>query len=355
MVVVSSPEAAETVLAAGEHLLTGAASRRLLPILGRGSLPCLDGEAHTERRRTLLPGFSHLSRHAGWIEDAFARELAQWPHDRPVRALPRLRRVALHVAARIVLGEEPPGLARRLDDYVAGRAAIATWLPRLAPARRLLTERRDALDQLLLEAIRTGADGAAAALVGAGLDTAVVLEELRTLLLVAHESTACALAWTLERLARHPHVLDRLRDGEDEYLEAVVREVLRDRPPVLDAVRLAAAPLDLPRGPCVASGVIAMVAPWLVHHRSDLYPIPHRFEPERFLDGKPRPDGYVPFGGGPRRCLGGQLATIELKALIRTVARATVLAPADPRPERSRLVGTAVAPARGAAVVLARR
>lgn len=355
--VVASPELiAHLVLTPRDDLHTGEATRRVLPILGERSLPALDGAEHAERRRLLLPVFGgrRLAAHTASIEAALAAELARWPRGQPLRALPHLRPLTLAIAAELTLGERPAALERRLQDYVAGRAATGAWLPALIPARRVLEARRRRLDGFLLERVRSPAPGphALAALLEAGLEEQAIVEELRTLLLVGHESTACALAWALERLARHPEVLERLRAGDGDYAEAVAREVLRSRPPVLDAVRLATRPLELDGGIRLAAGTIVMAAPLLLHHRPDLYPAPERFRPERFLIERPADGAYLPFGGGARRCLGAQLALLELKALLRVLADGYALAPTGPALERTRLIGTAVAPARGAEITL---
>jgi len=357
LVVISSPELiTELIVTPNDDLRCGEATRRVLPILGEQALPCLDGDEHSARRRTLLPVFGgrRLDAHADRVEAAIAAELARWPQAEPLRALPRLRSLALALAGEIVLGAKPPQLEERLQRYVAGRAAIAGWFPRLQPARLVLERRRRELDELLLELVRRPPPGehALSALLASGLEPELVAEELRALLLVAHESTACALAWTLERLAHHPHVLERLRDGEETYLDGVAREVLRARPPVLDAVRLASRPVALPDGRTIPAGTIVMATPLLLHHRADLYPDPAAFRPERFLAGKPPEGTDIAFGGGERRCLGAQLATLEIKTLLRVLADRYAVLPAAAAPERARLLGTAVAPARGARVIV---
>lgn len=359
--VVSSPQAIPRLLAApGDELLTGEATRRLLPILGERSLPCLDGPEHRLRRRLLLPAFSgrHLATQAERIEATVAAELGSWPLRRPLATLPQLRRLALALASRPILGDDrpPAELEMLLHASVSGRAALGAWFPALAPARRNLERSRQRLERLLSEQTRRPPPGehALTVLLDAGLDEETILAELRTLLIVAHESTACALAWALELLAREPHVLERLRDGDESYTDAVASEILRLRPPVLDAVRLATRPLELADGARLEAGTIAMAAPLLVQQRPDLFPDPDRFRPERFLEGKPPPHAYIPFGGGERRCLGAQLALLELKALLRVLAARFTLAPARPAPERMRLVGTAIAPAQGACVLLDR-
>jgi cytochrome P450 len=158
-------------------------------------------------------------------------------------------------------------------------------------------------------------------------------DELVTLLVAGHETTATALSWALERLARHPTAWRRLREGDEEYLDAVVKETLRLRPVLPIVVRRLTAPMtiggfDLPAGVSVAPCI------QLVHRRPDVYPEPRAFRPERFLE---RPAGtytWIPFGGGVRRCLGASFAQFEMAAVLRVLARrAAALTPDRPAPE----------------------
>jgi cytochrome P450 len=158
---------------------------------------------------------------------------------------------------------------------------------------------------------------------GEGLTDLELRDELMTLLLAGHETTASALSWTLERLVRHPEMLDRLeaevRAGEsEEYLDAVIKETLRLRPVVPAVGRYLTAPLEI--GPHVLpEGVYVNLSIVLLHRRPDLYPDPLAFRPERFLE---RPAGtyeWIPFGGGVRRCLGASFALFEMKVVLREI------------------------------------
>ena len=173
-----------------------------------------------------------------------------------------------------------------------------------------------------------------------------------TLLAAGHETTAGALAWALERLARHPAVLERLREDGDAYLDAVVKEVLRVRPVLSATPRKAAVPYTV-GGWTVPAGIHVTPSPYLAHRRPELWPDPTAFRPERFLDGAPEPLTWLPFGGGTRRCAGAAFATMELKAVLATVAGSVTLRPDRPAGERMRRRGVTLMPARGGRVAAA--
>ena len=145
-------------------------------------------------------------------------------------------------------------------------------------------------------------------------------DELLTLLVAGHETTATALSWALERLARHPGAWARLREGDEAYLDAVIKETLRLRPVVPIVLRRLKAPMEI-GGFALPAGVSAVPCIYLMHRREDLYPDPRAFRPERFLE---RPAGtytWIPFGGGVRRCLGASFAQFEMAAVLRVLAR----------------------------------
>jgi len=173
-----------------------------------------------------------------------------------------------------------------------------------------------------------------------------------------HETTATGLAWAMERLLRAPRVLARLREslaaGEEEYLEATVKETLRARPVIVDVARKLTRPIEI-GGYRLAAGTFAMAAIAPLHYREDLFPEPEEFRPERFL-GEERPDNYawIPFGGGVRRCIGAAFAEYEMRVVLREfVGRAELSAP-DPRPEKVKVRNITLAPGRGARVRLDR-
>ena len=157
------------------------------------------------------------------------------------------------------------------------------------------------------------------------------------MLVAGHETTATALAWALERLARSPDALDRLEAevdaGEDAYLDATAAETLRIRPVVPFALRELTEPMTI-GGVDLPAGARAAPCAWLVHRRPDLYPDPESFRPERFLDTPPGTYTWIPFGGGTRRCLGASFSMFEMKRVLRTVVSARRPTPST-RPTRA--------------------
>ena len=176
-------------------------------------------------------------------------------------------------------------------------------------------------------------------------------DQLVTLLAAGHETTATALAWALERLARHPHALARLRAGDEDYLDATVNEVLRIRPSLSIAPRKTLVPFQL-GGWEIPPGVHVAPCLYLTHRRAELYADPTAFRPERFLDGAARA-GYtfIPFGGGTRRCIGAAFATMELREVLRVVGARVTLRPERAEGERMRRRGVTLSPSRGARVI----
>jgi cytochrome P450 len=190
-------------------------------------------------------------------------------------------------------------------------------------------------------------------LTAGAMDDVTLKDELLTLLVAGHETTATALAWALERLARHPQAWARLKSGDEDYLDAVIKETLRLRPVIPIVLRVLKAPLtvaglDLPAGVAVAPCLL------MVHTRADVYPDPYAFRPERFLDQPAGTYTWIPFGGGVRRCLGASFAIFEMKAVLRAVTRhIDSLAPDRPQSERVIRRAVTLTPRRGARVVAA--
>ena len=341
-------------------LRAGEATRRVLPLLA-GSILCADGERHERRHRALLPAFraSRVAARTERIEWLAQRTFDSLPRGRRVPLLPPLRRLTFAVLTEAVLGttddEFTAELQRRFNRYLSGPPIFAAWSASQRPLLGgELARRQRSVDEHLREAVvrrgRGSGGDALSLLVESGAGEEEVLAELRALLIVGHEATAAALAWGLELLARHPDVGARLRDGDSGYVEAVVAEVLRLRPPVVDSVRLAAHDVML-GGRAVSAGTFLLAAPLLAHRDPVAYPDPWRFEPNRFLDHRPPQGAYFPFGGGSRRCLGAPLASLQLGVMLELAARTLHLQAAN-RPEQARLRGTAVVPARGAKLIV---
>jgi cytochrome P450 len=172
---------------------------------------------------------------------------------------------------------------------------------------------------------------------GAGMDDRELRDQLVTLLMAGHETTATALAWTVDLLVRHPAALARLTAEADRgagaWVRAVIREALRLRPVVALAGRRLAAELRVD-GLRLPAGTDVTPAIWLTHTRADLYPEPYAFRPERFLERPPATYAWIPFGGGVRRCLGAAFAELEMRVVLETIVRRRALRPAAARAER---------------------
>jgi cytochrome P450 len=193
---------------------------------------------------------------------------------------------------------------------------------------------------------------------GSAIDDRELRDQLVTLLLAGHETTATALAWIFDLLLRNPGPMRRLRaeldSGGDEYLRAVISEGLRLRPVVPLAGRRLAGELrigewDLPAGTDVTPAF------WLTHTRPDVYPDPHAFRPERFLDDPPETYGWVPFGGGVRRCLGASFAEFEMRVVLREVLSRCELRGTRRRAQRIARRNVTFSPRNGTPVVVTAR
>ena len=182
-------------------------------------------------------------------------------------------------------------------------------------------------------------------------------DEMVTVLGAGHETTATALAWAMERLLRTPRVLERLSEsiaaGEDDYLDATVKETLRARPVILDVARKLTATGD-GGGYELRAGTFVMPAIAALHYREDLFPEPEEFRPERFLDGKADTYAWIPFGGGVRRCIGAAFAEYEMRIVLRAILERADLSAPDPKPERVKVRNITLAPGKGARVQLDR-
>jgi cytochrome P450 len=193
---------------------------------------------------------------------------------------------------------------------------------------------------------------------GDALSDEELRDELMTLLIAGHETTATALAWAFERLTRNPAVLERLRAsleaGEADYLDAVIKETLRVRPVVMEVGRDITQPVELGRWQLPA-GTRVMTSIALAQRAEERWQDSKAFRPERFLDSQPAAYTWIPFGGGPRRCIGASFATSEMAAIIPIVLRHFDIRPDRPEPERSRPRNVTQVPARGTRVVLTRR
>lgn len=345
-------------------MLAGQANAPLRPLVGPRSVLLLDGEEHLTERRRLLPPF-HGARLKGYervMERATLRELEGWPLRRPFPLLPSMQEITLEVIMRAVLGvaagERSEELARRLRRVLTpggGRARmILSLFTEDGPLERRFDEQVRAVDELVFAEIAERradpGEDVLSMLVEAGLTDAELRDEVVTLLSAGHETTATALAWTFERLVRHPEAMRRCREDE-AYLDAAIKETLRVRPVIASVGRVLGAPYrvagyDLPAGTRVIPSVV------LTHANRAVFPAHREFEPERFLgDDAPSTYAWLPFGGGLRRCLGASFALFEMRVVVRTILERVTLAADQPEAEDVNRSNIVLLPARGARVV----
>jgi cytochrome P450 len=365
--------------------LTGESPLR--PILGPNSVLTAVGERHMRQRKLLLPAFhgEAIAQYIEMITDAAEREIDRWPVGETITLAPRMQAITLDVIMAGIFGIEgkpAPGTSEfALRREVRRAVNASTWptsqLTELLhvgrdeamgplkyglamldkPVYAVIRERRRAGDleerrdilSILLQA-RTDE--------GETMDDKELRDELLTLVLAGHETTANSLAWAWERLVRNPEphaaLVEAVRrgDGAEERVEATITETMRNRPVIPIIGRRVQVPWRLGDHGVEPGTAIAMSI-LLVHHREDVYPDPFAFRPERWLGRKPGTYEWIPFGGGIRRCLGAALAMAEQRVVLTTMARRLDLVADRPAPERAMHRNVTMIPARGARVVIA--
>jgi cytochrome P450 len=365
------------------QLHAGEANALLGPILGQRSVLLLDEDEHLRHRRLMLPSFhgKRLQVFADVMRDAADAEIDSWPVGEPFAVMPSMQSLTLRVIMRAVFGfEQGPAedeLRARLREMIEPVARprgllLMTLLGRFGSNRgeaARFEARRRAVDELLFEEIarRRAApdleqrDDVFSTLLlaedeqGERLSDREVRDELVTLLLAGHETTATGLAWTFDLLLHSPAALARATDGDEEYLDAVVKESLRIRPVIPGVGRVVRGePFSL-NGWMIPVGIEINPSIRVMHRRADLYPEPNAFKPERFL-GPDAADTYtwIPFGGGTRRCLGASFAQMEMRVVLQRVLERAVLRAADPSLDETSFRGITLAPKNGVRVVLER-
>jgi cytochrome P450 len=357
----------------------GEGARILEPVLGSNSVILLDEGEHMTQRKLMLPAFhgARMERLSDLVREVSVREVERWPTAEPVALHPRFQALTLEVILRAVFGLDPgprlDALRTRLTavlDIAARPMGLLRQGGARARGRARFAALRDEVDALVFELIEErrgegdgGRDDVLAMLLaarhedGSPMTRQELRDELMTLLVAGHETTASQLAWTFERLLREPRVLKRLtvlvREGDDEtYVTATIQEALRRRPVLANAApRLVKRPVaiggwEYPPGVCVVASA------YLVHHDPDVYADPYAFRPERFLDTPPGTYTWIPFGGGRRRCLGASFAMLEMRIVLRAVLERHDLAAPSAAAEPPRRRGITISPGRSAATVL---
>jgi cytochrome P450 len=388
-VMLTDPDEVKQVFTAPPDVLEpGAGARVLAPIVGSNSVILLDGAGHMEQRKLMLPAFhgQQMGRLADLMAEIAEQEVASWPRETPTELHPRMQDLTLKIILRAVFGLDPgarfDALRERLQAMLAfgdkpislmpppPDSLVSKVLERVGPFAsfvRIQAEVDEMIFDLIAErrADHADRDDILAMLLdarhedGSPMSQQEIRDELMTLLVAGHETTASTLAWAFERLSTRPDVLTRLTDavdaGDDAYVTATIQETLRLRPVLPNvAPRLVAKPIEV-GGWEYPTGVCLVPNGYLIHHDPGIYPDPYVFRPERFLDEQPGTYTWIPFGGGRRRCIGMSFAMLEMKLVLRAVLNACELRPAGHGFEVPRRRNITIRPAQGATAVLGDR
>jgi cytochrome P450 len=399
LVFFSHPDAIRDIFTADpDTLRAGEANVDLAPILGQHSLLLLDGARHLRERRLMLPPFhgERMQAYGRIIREITDRSIDGWPVGRAFPIHARMQSITLDVILRAVFGVEDGARQTRLRDaltrliaFVTGPAGVLLFVPALqanlgplSPGGRFARLARDVDEVIYGEITRRRADGTSgredilSMLIearyedGRPMSDEELRDEMITLLLAGHETTATSLAWAFHRVLARPDVLGKLRAelaqtvgtgpvepqhvNALEYVDAVVKETARLNPVVPNVGRRLQTPTSI-GGHLLPAGVVAAPCMYLTHRRPDVWPEPERFDPERFVGTRPSPYAFFPFGGGVRRCIGAAFATYEMKVVLAEVLSRVELRAAPGY--RVRLVRRTVtfAPSGGVPVVVEKR
>jgi cytochrome P450 family 135 len=385
MVLISDPAAIKAIYTERSHGLPPGRNAILEPILGSQSLLLQEGAEHLARRRLMLPSFhgERMRSYEAVLDEIVAAEIDSWPLRTEFPIHTRMQAITLEAILRIVFGVAAGPRLERLRQVLAtvltetasprsqlialatrrfrGGNAFARYEGQLKEVDDLLyaeiaehrtrpdlAEREDILSMLMGAEFEDGGQ----------MSDKELRDQLMTLLLAGHETTATALAWSFDLLLRHPQELQRLRDsleaGEDDYLRATISESLRLRPVLPIAGRRLATELEID-GYTLPAGTDVAPAIWLTHTRPDVYPEPFAFRPERFLGQGPDTYAWIPFGGGIRRCIGAAFAEFEMRIVLREVLTRCDLHKASPAPEKTGRRNITLSPKDGTPVVVTAR
>jgi cytochrome P450 len=358
----------------------GEANSMLSGFIGDSSVLVIDDDFHRDRRRLMIAAFQRdaVARQAGVMAEIAAANIARWPTDTEFPVAPRMSEITLEVILRTVIGATDPTRLASLREVMPRLLNLGAWAslsivnPKLQRRRpwRYVRRRIEEADRLLYAEIadrRADPDLAQrtdvlAMLVrasdndGRPMTDSELRDQLMTLLVAGHDTTATGLSWALERLIRHPDELEkaaRAADASaagdpagDDYLDAIAKETLRIRPVVFDVGRVLTQPVEL-AGYRLPAGVMVAPGIGLVHSSAEQYANPDRFDPARMLGTTPGPTIWLPFGGGNRRCLGATFAMVEMRVVLREILRHVELRTTKVKAERQKVKHVILVPHRG--------
>lgn len=405
VVIFAEPSAVRDLWTGDPHdLNAGQANVILRSVLGKDSLLVLDGERHLRERRLMLPPFhgERMKAYGDAMREVTSREIDRWPVGRPFPVHESTQAITLDVIMRTIfgVGSDDPRLAPLRDALVRfttlGTSRIGTAFLLMTPPDRAeqlqelatkpwgrvlpwapIVRAAQETDRLVRELIaarrREGTQGRTDILSmlleardehGVPMTDDQLRDEMLTLLVAGHETTATTLAWTLHHLLQHPDWLARIRAEVREVgttdldklvlLDAAIKETLRLTPIIPMVGRVLGKPMTI-GGIDLPAGAVALACIYLVHRRADLWADPLRFDPNRFVGKKADPSTYFPFGGGARRCLGMAFASYEMKIVLATILARTDLAAAPGRAIKLVRRGITFAPSGGMPIVVTRR
>jgi cytochrome P450 len=412
MVFFAEPAAVREIWTGDPSVLhAGKANLILRSVLGKNSLLLLDGERHLRERRLMLPPFhgDRMRAYGEAMRDATEREVERWPIGREFPFHTSTQTITLDVIMQTVfgVGSDDKRLAPLRDALVRwttlGASRLGTAMLLLIPPERVeavrglasgglgrwlpwapLVDAQTETDRLVRELIaarRRDPDGAHRTDIlsmllaardesGAAMTDDELRDEMLTLLVAGHETTATALAWAMHHLLAHPEWLARVRAEVREVigggsvqpdhierlvlLDAAIKETLRLTPIIPMVGRALTEPATI-GGIDIPAGGVAVASIYLVHRRPDLWPNPERFDPSRFVGKKTDASTYFPFGGGVRRCLGMAFANYEMKIVLATILARAELAAAPGKQVRLVRRSITFAPSGGMPIVMTAR
>jgi cytochrome P450 len=362
--IVSDPELVKQVFTAPpDVLLGGEGVGPAAAIYGSGSMFVQEEPEHLRRRKLLTPPLHGvaLNSYVPIIENSARAAMSGWPVDRPFEMLRAARSLMLDVIVKVIFGVDDPEEVRRLGGpferlmnigeseqltvryALRGLGTLRVWPARDRATKQiddvvmpLIAQRRndprsnEQLDILALLISARDDDGN-------GLSDSEIRDDLITLMLAGHETTATTLAWVFDLLLHHPEALQRVREeavcGEEDFTTAVINETLRVRPPAPLTARVAAQPFSI-GGYRVETGTRIIVHIVAINRNADTYEHPNEFRPERFLGVRPQTYAWVPFGGGIKRCLGASFSVRELITVLHVLLREGEFSAVDEKPEK---------------------